>query len=163
MGLICHNYRITEFQALILLSQLAHLDEYTQLRARNAEILRKRLNAIGGIQVQAPGRCATTQGYYLYAVKVDPARLKDGITRKELMEALQAEGLAIWSGWGKVMYRQTLWSVPESMYRISSSDVAERIVTQELMCMPLTWLMLSPEETEKIAECFEKVMSEYGR
>ena len=163
MGLICHNYRITEFQALILLSQLAHLDEYTQLRARNAEILRKRLDAIDGLQVQAPGRHATTQGYYLYAVKVDPARLKDGITRKELMEALQAEGLAIWSGWGKVMYKQTLWSVPENLYRISSSDVAERIVTRELMCMPLNTLMLSEEETEKEAECFEKVMSEYGR
>ena len=163
MGLICHNYRITEFQALILLSQLAHLREYTVLRARNAEFLRKRLNAIDGIQVQAPGRCATLQGYYTYAVKVDPSKLKDGLSRKDLLAALQAEGLGIWTGWGRVMYRQTLWSVPEHLYRISSSAEAERIVTKELMCMPLMWLMLTPEETEKIAVCFEKVMSEYGR
>ena len=163
MGLICHNYRITEFQALILLSQLAHLREYTLLRSKNAEFLRKRLNAIDGIQVQAPGRGATLQGYYLYAVKIDPSKLKDGITRKELLQALIAEGLQIWAGWGQVMYRQTLWSVPENMYRISSSAVAERIVTQELMCMPLNWLMMSEEETEKVAVCFEKVMSEYGR
>ena len=126
-------------------------------------IERKRLDAIDGLQVQAPGRHATTQGYYLYAVKVDPAKLKDGITRKEVLEALQAEGLAIWTGWGKVMYKQTLWSVPENLYRICSSDVAERIVTQELMCMPLNTLMLSEEETEKEADCFEKVMSEYAR
>lgn len=163
MGLICHNYRITEFQALILLSQLAHLREYTLLRAKNADILRKRLDAIDGIQVQSPGRCATLQGYYQYAVKVDPAKLKDGITRKEFLEALQAEGLAIGQGWGKVMYRQTLWSVPENLYRISSCAVAERIVYNELMCMQLSWLMMSEEDTVKVAECFEKVMSEYGR
>lgn len=163
MGLICHNYRITEFQALILLSQLAHLRENTLLRAKNAETLRKRLNAIDGIRVQAPGRCATLQGYYSYAIKVDPAKLKDGITRKELLAALNAEGLGIWTGWGKVMYRQTLWSVPENLYRISSCAKAERIVTEELMTLPLTYLMLNEEETSGIADCFEKVMSEYSR
>ena len=163
MGLICHNYRITEFQALILLSQLARLREYTLLRAKNADILRKRLNAIDGIQVQSPGRCATLQGYYQYAIKVDPAKLKDGITRKEVLDALQAEGLAIGPGWGKVMYRQTLWSVPENLYRIASSAVAEQIVYNELMCLQLSWLMMSETDTGKVAECFEKVMSEYGR
>lgn len=163
MGLICHNYRITEFQALILLSQLAHLRENTLIRAKNAEFLRKRLNAIDGIQVQSPGRCTTLQGYYNYAIKVDPAKLKDGIARQELLAALQAEGLCIRTGWGKVMYRQPLWSVPEHLYRISSCAAAERIVNTELMCLSLSWLMLTPEETEKIAECFEKVMSEYGR
>ena len=163
MGLICHNYRVTDFQAAILLSQLKDLRANTELRARNAEYLRKRLNAIDGITVQAHGRNATLQGYYCFVSKVDPARLKDGITRTEFLDALQAEGLSIGTGWGKVMYQQKLWSVPESMYRVVSSSTALQIVNNEMMSMSLTWLMLSDAETAKIADCFEKVMSEYGR
>ena len=163
MGLICHNYRVTEFQAAILLSQLKDLRADTELRAANAEVLRKRLNAIDGISVQAHGRCATLQGYYCFVTKVDPAKLKDGITRTEVLQALQAEGLNIGAGWGKVMYQQKLWSVPENLYRISSTETALQIVNNEMMSMSLAWLMLSGEETAKIADCFEKVMAQYGR
>ena len=34
VGLLCHNYRVTDFQAEILLSQLAHLREDTENRAK---------------------------------------------------------------------------------------------------------------------------------
>ncbi|MBO5722343.1 MAG: DegT/DnrJ/EryC1/StrS family aminotransferase, partial [Lentisphaeria bacterium] len=63
-GSLCHNYRVTEFQAAILLSQLAHLKEDNELRAKNAAYLRKRLDAIPGLKVQAAGRRTTMQAYY---------------------------------------------------------------------------------------------------
>lgn len=40
-GLICRNYRVTEFQAELLLAQLDRLKADTLLRAKNAEFIRK--------------------------------------------------------------------------------------------------------------------------
>jgi len=161
MGLICHNYRVTDFQALILLSQLAHLDEDTKLRAENAEYLRKRLNAVPGIRVQAAGRKASIQSYYVFVTMVDHTHLKPGITRKEVIAALRAEGIEIGEGWGQPMYRQRLWSVPEDQFRIESCEVAENIVMNQIMISSLTWLMLPKPELAKYCDAFEKVMEAY--
>ena len=163
VGLICHNYRITEFQALILLSQLRNLKEDTLLRAKNAEFLREKLNAIDGLTVQAPGRCATLQGYYLFAMKIDSSRLKEGTTRADIVKALHAEGITVGTGWAGVMYKQRLWSVPENMYRIVSCKVAEHIVDNELLVHSLQWLMMPQEDLEKMVEGYKKVFAEYIR
>ena len=163
VGMISHNYRITEFQAVILRSQLKQLQEMTELRAKNAEVLRKRLEAIPGIRVQAPGRCASLQSYYQYAFMIDPASLKEGITTKEFCEAVRAEGVTgcgAW-GWGALMFRHNLWSIPENLYRVASFETAENIVKNELCTLNHTWLMLDDKETAKVAEVFEKVMAEY--
>ena len=164
MGMISHNYRITEFQAAILRSQLRTLREDTEFRARNAETLRKKLNAIPGIKVQAPGRRVSLQGYYQYAMTLDTALLKEGITREQFCAALRAEGVGCGpGGWGDLMFRQRVWSVPEELYRVVSYKTAEKIVKEQLITLSLNWLMLSEEETNKVAESFEKVMAEYGR
>lgn len=165
MGMISHNYRITEFQAVILRSQLRSLKEVTELRAKNAEILRERMNAIPGIRVQAAGRCATLQSYYQFAFMVDPAFLKEGITSKEFCAAVRAEGVTGCgaTGWGNLMFRHNLWSIPENLYRVVSYETAEKIVLEQLCTMSHTWLMLSEEETLKVAEVFEKVMAAYAR
>lgn len=164
MGMISHNYRITEFQAAILRAQLKTLRADTEFRARNAEVLRKRLDAIPGIKVQAPGRCTDLQGYYVYAMTLDPACLKEGISRTEVCAALKAEGVSCGpGGWGNLMYQHRLWSIPENLYRVVSYETAGDIVHNRLLTMSLTWLMLSDEETGKVAEAFEKVMAEYSR
>ncbi len=163
IGLICHNYRITEFQALILLSQLRNLRRDTETRAASAEFLREKLNAIDGITVQEKGRCATLQGYYMLGVRIDSDRLKEGITRAEFAQAVNAEDAPVSTGWGNLMNRQKLWSVPESMYRIESCAVAERLATKELITIPLQWLMCTREELAKLAEAFAKVAAEYIR
>ena len=164
MGMISHNYRITEFQAAILRSQLRTLRADTEFRARNAEVLRKRLNAIPGIRVQAPGKGVTLQGYYQFAFMIDPAVLKEGIGSKEFCAAVRAEGVTGCghSGWGELMYRHKLWSIPEKFYRVVSFETAEDIVKNKLCTMSLSWLMLDEAETSKVADAFEKVMAEYG-
>lgn len=161
-GMICYNYRVTDFQALILRSQLAHLDEDTALRAAGAEFLRENLNTIPGIRVQSPGRKATRQNYYTFCIMVDPAKLKPGIDRAKVVEALNAEGVSVFVGWGQPMYKQNLWTVPENMYRIESCANAERIVLNELMMLDLTWLMRSKEVLQQVVDAFRKVMAEYG-
>lgn len=162
-GLICYNYRITDFQAEILLSQLEHHAEDNAIRSANAEYLRKRINAIPGLRVQAPGRCATKQSYYTYSIMVNPDELKPGITRNKVVEALNAEGVGAMVGWGAVMYKHHLWTVPEDKYRIASCENAERIVDNELFMLALQWLSLPKHETELVGDAFEKVMAEYHK
>jgi len=161
MGLLCHNYRVTDFQAAILLSQLEHLKEDTQLREESAEYMRKKLNAIPGITVQARGRKATTQSFYTYTMMVDNTHLKEGITKKEVCAAVSAEGAALWEGWGQPMYRQRLWSVKPEDYRIASNEVAEDIVMNKIMMTSLTWLMTSRADQDKYCDAVAKVMEEY--
>lgn len=160
-GEICRNYRITDFQAEILMSQLEHLTEDNQLRAENAEYLRRELEAIPGIRVQAPGRKATLQSYYCFAIMVDHNHLKPGIKLDDVIEALLAEGCPICRGWGAPMYKQILWCIPEEMYRISSCEVAEEIVGEELMVAVLQVLMMERQDLRRMVECFAKVMGEY--
>lgn len=164
VGMISHNYRITEFQAAILRAQLRTLRKDTELRARNAELLRQRLEKISGIKVQSPGRCTTLQSYYQFAFLIDSAVLKEGINHEAFLAAVRAEGVSCSpGGWGAVMYRQKLWSIPESMYRVSSSEKAQEIIANRLGIIGHTWLMLSEDEISKTADAFEKVMSVYRR
>ena len=93
---------------------------------------------------------------------VDPAKLKPGIDRAKVVEALNAEGVSVFVGWGQPMYKQNLWTVPENMYRIESCANAERIVLNELMMLDLTWLMRSKEVLQQVVDAFRKVMAEYG-
>ncbi|NMA42831.1 MAG: DegT/DnrJ/EryC1/StrS family aminotransferase [Oligosphaeraceae bacterium] len=160
-GLLCRNYRLTDFQAAILLDQLKHLKEDTLLRARNAEFLRKRLDAIPGIHMQSRGRKTTLQSYYKFALTLDPAVLRPGITKTNVQAALIAEGVRISGGWSGIMHKQRLWTVPKSMYRIASCENAERIVSEEILCFDVDWLMIPQEDLELCCQAFEKVMSAY--
>ena len=160
-GLICHNYRVTDFQAEILISQLEHFDADNAQRAKAAEYLRRNLNAIDGIKVQAPGRKATLQTYYNYCMKLDQSVLKPGITRKEFLEAIRAEGVEAGTGWGDVMYKHRLWTILPKDFRIESCENAERIVYSELIALNHEFLMLPQGQLAKIVEAFQKVMNAY--
>lgn len=160
-GLVCHNYRVTDFQAEILISQLEHFNELIAKQLKSVAYLRERLGAISGISLQAPGRKATLQTYYSFAMKVDPTVFKPGITRKEFLEALWAEGVRLGTGWGDVMYKHRLWTILPENFRIASCENAERIVYNELMTLDHVNLLLPQEQLAKIPEAFEKVMNAY--
>lgn len=164
LGLISHNYRVTEFQAAILLSQLKDFKESTALKDRNARVVAERLNKIPGLSMQARGRKADIQSYYQVIYKLDESYLKEGYTIEHVIKALKAEGIgagrAAWGG--KAMYQMGLWNVPPEDYRIASNDVTEKI----LPCILNTaagFFSCSDEEVDMYCQCFEKVMEAYGK
>ena len=164
VGLLCHNYRATEFQAIILQSQLDHLKEETALREKGAAYLRQRFESIPGLKVQARGHKATVQNYYVFALTVDPAFLKPGITRDHLIAALQAEGVPeVFPGWCAPVYKHKLWNVEASKYRIASCEIAEDIIYNRVILFALMWLMASRADQDKLCTAMEKVMKEYGK
>ena len=160
---LCHNYRGTEFQALILEDQLAHLKEDTKLRMDNVAYLRAGLEQIPGIGTQKPGRCATEQSYYVFGITVEPEVLKEGKTKADVIKALNAEGaVELFAGWGATTYKQTLWNISEKHYRVESFEVVENIIKNKIILLDIRWLM-DRKNIDMLLEAFRKVMKEYSK
>lgn len=164
VGLLCHNYRATDFQALILLDQLHRLDADSAFRAANADYLRKKLEAIPGVGTQAPGLKATMQSYYVFGITIDPAVLKEGKTKADVIAAVNAEGAPeVFAGWGQPTFKQRLWNIAPEKFRVESKDVVEDIIYNRIVLLGIQWLMGSRENIDRLVEAFAKVMKEYSK
>lgn len=98
------NYRMTEWQAGILLSQMNRLPGQMQTREANASYLTSKLQQIPGITAQARPDKVTSHAYHLYIMRYD-SQAFDGITRDRFVEALSAEGIPSFGGYVP-LYRQ---------------------------------------------------------
>jgi len=86
------NYRMTQFQAQLLLVQFEKLQKETAIRRANADHLSAHLGKIPGITpVRLPGNGRPS--WHLYPFRYDPAGF-NGLSRDKFMEALRAEGVA---------------------------------------------------------------------
>lgn len=88
------NYRITEFQAAVLMAQLEKLEERTILRAEAAEYLTQELNKIEGINTIWHDERTTQSAHYQYIFKYDPSGFK-GLHRDKFLEAMLGEGIIL--------------------------------------------------------------------
>ncbi len=86
------NYRLSEWQAAVLLQQLDRLDAQAAIRTRNAAYLNKALARIEGITPQAQDRRCTRNGHYGYLFHYDRQAF-GGTPIDEFIEALNAEGI----------------------------------------------------------------------
>jgi dTDP-4-amino-4,6-dideoxygalactose transaminase len=86
------NYRMTEYQAAILLIQMQRFKEQHKLRNENARYLSKRLNEIDGINVMKPTQGTSELGWYVFPFLFDPSKF-GGITKMEFKRKLQEKGI----------------------------------------------------------------------
>jgi len=156
-GLLCHNYRATEFQAVVLHGQLAGLRAMTIRRNRNADFLTRELEKIPGVKIQARGRKATRgrQSYYAFMAILDLAQW-GGATNRQVCSALNAEGLPVGPTYGSV-YRHSLWNAPKSKYRIHSVKVSDEIGTARCVGFLHWYLDLPQRDLEKFVAAYAKV------
>jgi dTDP-4-amino-4,6-dideoxygalactose transaminase len=87
------NYRLTAWQAAVLLAQLERLTGQICLRNRNVTLLRNALADMEGLTIQSVPAEANVHSYYLFMGRVDPARF--GVTRDEWKQRLEAAGIAL--------------------------------------------------------------------
>ncbi len=155
-GLVCHNYRGTEFQTAILLESLKHLQEQTELRDANAKYLGKLISDIPGIKIQARGRLADLQGYYIFFFLFDLAKWNN-ISLPRLMEIFGAEGLGLMGTYGPV-YSHTLWNIPAAGYRKADAcTTCETVCKERAAGLFHNWLLADKETMEAIAGTIRKV------
>jgi dTDP-4-amino-4,6-dideoxygalactose transaminase len=84
-----HNYRLTDLQAALGLSQLLRLEAYVE---RRHQIARRYIDELAALPIQLPslgqdGRSAL----HLYPIRVDPVRFD----RRRVFDALRREGIGV--------------------------------------------------------------------
>jgi dTDP-4-amino-4,6-dideoxygalactose transaminase len=91
------NYRMQQFQAVILMQQFDKLVQETAIRRQNADYLNAQLQQIPGIQ---PARLPENSRavWHLYPFRYD-AQQFNGLTRDKFIRALNAEGIPFGSGY----------------------------------------------------------------
>jgi L-glutamine:2-deoxy-scyllo-inosose/3-amino-2,3-dideoxy-scyllo-inosose aminotransferase len=84
------NYRMTELQAALLISQLSRLEEQNALRDRNAQYIEKHILQIEGIKPMYRNPNITMQAYYHFTLRYDPEAWEN-VPKNIFMEALISE------------------------------------------------------------------------
>ena len=158
-GLICHNYRATAFQALILLEQLKGLHDLIETYGKHARLLTDLTKDIPGLRIQEPGRLANPQGYYSFHFIFDGEQY-DGIDVKTIHAACAAEGLGIPNGTHGPVYHHPLFNLKPGQFRFGTGNncpVCEKIFPRTL---GVAHQVLTDENTMiKLAEILHKVTS----
>ena len=148
------NFRMTQFQAAVLLVQLERLDEQLKIRQENSEYLNKRLQEIDGITPIKVRKELTKHQPWPYAFKYDPKSFK-GVPLHRFIEALRAEGIPA-SGLDHPPLNMTLAARYPSRIKRTKYPVAERAM-YETVTLP-QWVFLgTKEDMDDIVEAIIKI------
>jgi dTDP-4-amino-4,6-dideoxygalactose transaminase len=167
-----HNYRMTEFQAAVLLAQLERLEEQTARRERNTEILEAGLRGISGIALLPRDGRITTQASYHYVFKYDAAAF-GGVRRDAFVAALKAEGVPCDGRFYEAVYRSSLFEFAAEDYPAWAAyrrehptpphcPVAERAGYEESVWLPHQLFLGDERDVADIVAAIEKVARNIG-
>jgi dTDP-4-amino-4,6-dideoxygalactose transaminase len=160
------NYRITEFQAAILLGQLEQLPALAARRVRNAALLSKRLSAIEGISPLPQQASLTREAIYNYVFRYR----RKAVSRDVFVAALDREGIPCDGRFYEPVYRSDLFhATPEDFpqlrigrekpvdYAGCRCPVSERAAYEESVWLPQFLLLGEEADVEDIARAVAKV------
>lgn len=149
-----YNYRMTDMQAALIISQLDKLERFS---ARRKEIVAKYNEAFAKlpqivVQKEIPESDTTR---HLYILRLDPDRLK--IDRKRFFEALAAENVCC-----NVHYIPTYYFpyYEKLGYKRGLCPNAEKLYA-EIISLPLYYAM-SDEDVESVIEAVTKIAEFYA-
>ena len=157
------NFRMSEFLGAILLTQLARLEEQTEIRYQNGEYLARELDRMEGISALKRDPRVTKRGYYFYLVRYDASKWND-LHRDRFMEALRAEGVPCSTAHNDPLYQNPAFrDIKESLLYGNEMDYskvhcpeAERIYATEVIAMSKNVLM-DKGDIDKILAAIRKV------
>lgn len=140
------NLRLTEFQAAILLAQMARVEEQAKLRTANADHLTRMLKEIPTIRPQRLYEGCTRNAWHLYMF-----RYQGQLAREKFLAALRAEGVPCSSGYS-----------PLNREPFIGGGQAEACPANDRLCREAVWLtqtMLldTKRGMDQIAEAIRKV------
>jgi len=102
------NYRLTEFQAAILLVQLLRLEAQNARRMENARYLSAQLAEIEGLAPLRWDERVTEHSFHIFILRYDPAAF-GGVPRARFTEALVAEGIPAFTGYTFPLYANPMF------------------------------------------------------
>ncbi|MBN1853707.1 MAG: DegT/DnrJ/EryC1/StrS family aminotransferase [Pirellulales bacterium] len=161
------NYRLTEWQGAILSAQLERLDEQTQRRDANGQLLDRLLAEVPGITPQARDPRCTRNGHYAYILHFDNREFS-GISSQRFIEAVVAEGIPNQAAYPQVhklamfqngSYRKRLCrdqAAEEHSFLKGSFPNSLRAATEDYW-IPQYCLLGDEQDMHQIAEAIVKV------
>ena len=157
------NYRMTEFQAAVLLGQLEMLPDLAAQRVIQARMLDQALASIDGVSPLPPQAAITRQPIYNYVFRYHRDEI---VPRDMICAAIDAEGVPCDGRFYEPVYRSDLFrptatEFPQLAginYRDAfSCPVAERAAYRESMWLP-QFVLLHADDTRDVIAAIEKVM-----
>lgn len=150
-----YNYRLTDIQAGLLISQLNKLDKF---KARRREIVQKYDEAFAKIpqivvQEEIPESDTTR---HLYILRINPEKLT--IDRKQFFEALGAENVCCNVHYIPVYYFPYYQKLG---YRKGLCPKAEKLY-EEIISLPLYYGM-SDQDVDSVIEAVKKIAAYYAK
>ncbi|MGN6030442.1 MAG: DegT/DnrJ/EryC1/StrS family aminotransferase, partial [Thermomicrobiales bacterium] len=131
------NYRMTEFQAALLVAQMTRFDEQRRRRDANGRILDAGLARIDGIRPQRRDARTGIHGHHLYCFRFD-ADAFDGLPRSAFLGALKAEGIPCGPGYPVPLNRQPLFAGQAFDTRATGYDPAYAPTRFASLALPVT-------------------------
>lgn len=160
------NYRLGEFQSALLRTQIKRLPEQMARRAANADVLRGFLAEIPGILLPISDARITAQANHLFTFRYR-ANQFGGRNLETFLQALEAEGIACWSGYSP-LYKEKIFTSPrnhhtgqcQAMRQIDHDKVflpaCEQICTDTLW-LPQWVLLADAQAMADIAKALHKL------
>ncbi len=160
------NFRMTQWQAGLLLAQLRNFEAQALTREENGLYLSERLAEIGGFEPQRRDPQVTRHGYHLFISRYDRAAFHD-TPRDLFLAALQAEGIPCAPGY-KPLYRMN--AIRDGIARLKryvtgretgealpDCPVTERACSEEGVWFGQSMLLGTKKDMDDIAEAILKV------
>jgi len=150
------NYRLTDIQAALGISQLKKIESFLKRRREIVETYNENFLHTEGIVLpyQAP-QCRSA--WHLYLISLDPGRLRAG--RKELFEALRAENIAV-----NVHYLPVFYHPFYRLRGFSSGSCAcpraEKLY-KSIISLPL-YPAMSDRDVFDVIKAVQRVIDHYG-
>jgi dTDP-4-amino-4,6-dideoxygalactose transaminase len=172
--LIGFNYRMTEFQAVILEVQLGRLARQASLRQRNMEYFESRIRGTPGLALLKRDRRITRVAAYQYVFKFLPEHF-EGIGRAAFLGALEKEGIPCDGLFYEPVYKSALFPVKATEYpalswgrenpidlrSLYNCPVSERAAYQESVWLPHHIFLGSRKDVDDIADGVLKVCENF--
>jgi L-glutamine:2-deoxy-scyllo-inosose/3-amino-2,3-dideoxy-scyllo-inosose aminotransferase len=163
------NFRISEWQAAVLLGQLERLPEHLERREASAKRLNQFLAKAPGVRPLKRHEGVTRQSYYCYGFRFIPEEW-DGIARGRFCEALTAEvGIGFGGVYAPLTHSELYQPHTKNRHRINDEYWArinparydlpntERMASREAVVTSHVNLLLPPADMDKIGEAIDKI------
>ena len=149
------NARLTGFQSVLLLNQLDRLPQQLATRMERATYLRDRLTSIGGLSPTPAiiDERVSIHSYHVFSMRFETTEWQ-GVTRDQVVAALQAEGVPVIAGYPHPIYRNELFQ--------RHQNVVQPCPEAEAYCKSSIWLphnaLLADQDwIDEVISAIEKV------
>jgi perosamine synthetase len=168
------NLRLTEFQAGILLAQMARIEEQARRRSENAKYLTSLLSQIEGITPARQYEGCTRNAYHLYMLRYRSEAFA-GLKREVFLKALSAEGIPASGGYSPLNSQPFVKEAVHSRgfqrlfsaQRLKQWEESNRCPANDRLCTEAVWftqnlLLGERRDMEQIAEAVRKIQASAG-